>query len=154
MAANSPTLPVLGEGDTIIHRALQTAQENRLIPQPGPGDRGATRPVGETVTRRKKKKAARPAAPKSAKAQASAAKERDSAISAALMKGASLTPEGTRHSGLMRGLLGGASIGMDIQSAMREYQIKKKQETAAAAAMKMNQAPVAAGIGTPSNVPF
>lgn len=155
MAAKPQQFPTLGkdsDGNTIIDRALQTAQQNRVaIPR---GEAASDKPVGKTVTRSRRKRPVRPSAPKSARTQASAAKARDNEISAALMKAQSMVPQGTRHSGLMSGLFGGASVGMDIQSALREYQVTKKQETAAAAAMKMNQAPVAAGIGTPSNVPF
>ncbi len=155
MAARQQQFPTLGkdsDGNTIIDRALATATKNRVgIPR---GEAASDKPVGKTVSRAKREATSRPAAPKSVAAQVSAAKERDSEISAALMKAQSMVPQGTRHSGLMSGLLGGASVGMDIQSALREYQANKKRETAAAAAMKMNQAPIAAGIGTPSNVPF
>ncbi len=156
MAATSPKLPARGkggEGDTIIDRAMRTAKSRQLIPQPGPADRGATEPAGKTVTRTKRKKPVRPAAPKGAKAQASAAVLRDQSISQALMKGAAVVPQSS-ISGTLRGLLTGASVGLDLRSALVSYQQRKRQETAAAAALKMNQAPVAAGTGTPSNVPF
>lgn len=154
MAAKSPKLPVRGkggEGDTMIDRAMRTAKSRTLIPQPGPADRGATEPVGKTVTRTKRKKPARPAAPKSAKARVSAEALRDQSISQALMKGAAVVPQSS-VSGTLRGLLTGAAVGLDLRSALASYQQRKRQETAAAAALKMNEAPVAAGTGTPFNV--
>lgn len=141
-----------GEGDTIIDRALATSRKRRLIPQPEQRDRGATTPKGRRVTRKGKKKPERPST-KTGKRAARETKEveRSRSISQALLKGASMVPE-SPISGTLRGLLGGASVGLDLQGAMIRYNQRKRAETVANAALKMD-----AGqpfVPTPSNTPF
>lgn len=141
-----------GEGNTIIDRALATARKRRLIPQPEQRDRGATTPKGQKVTRKGKKKPKRPST-KTGKREPTETKEveRSRSISQALLKGAAMVPE-SPISGTLRGLLGGASVGLDLQAAMIKHNQRRRAETVANAAMKMNASqPVAP---TPSNTPF
>lgn len=137
--------------DSIIEKAMRKSNKDRLIPKPEGEDRGSEVPKGKRVKRAKADKPERPEAEKS-KATASPEVERGSSISAALLKGAALTPDFS-YSGTLRGLLGGASVGMDIDTALTQYRQKKAAETAASAAMSMGNKGMPKG-ETPSNVPL
>lgn len=138
----------------MVDRAMRTARKRRLIPQPEGADKGEETPKG--VKARRRAATAGPRRPDtqsgkgSPKAGRSAEVERGESISQALMKGAAMVPQ-SPVSGTLRGLLGGASVGMDIDVALEGYRQRKKEETAANAAMQMDQPMVSPP--TPSNVP-
>lgn len=144
--------PGKGGKSTMIERAMRTAKKRSLIPQPSGKDKGETTPRGKKVTRRTTKKPDRPdtSVSKSRKDDLSPEEKRSMSISQALLKGAALVPDSS-ISGALRGLLGGASVGLDIGTALQAYNRRKKEETAANAAMQMFQKQ--AEISTPSNVP-
>jgi hypothetical protein len=121
----------------MFERAQATANKRRLIPQPGEKDKGDVAPKTKTMKRMKPAKPARPSTkvPKATMAE-SAETERGMSISQALLKGAAMVPE-SGISGTLRGLLGGASVGIDLNVALERYRQRKKEETAANAAMQM-----------------
>jgi hypothetical protein len=59
--------------------------------------------------------------------------ERSRGLSEALMKGAAVVPNFS-GSGALRGLLSGASVGMDIDNALSTYKRRNRQASLAAAA--------------------
>ncbi len=145
--------PGRGGKSTMIERAMRTASKNRLIPQPSGQDKGETTPRGRKVKRKTPKKPDKPdtLVSKSRKEDASPEEKRSMSISQALLKGAALVPDSS-ISGALRGLLGGASVGLDIETALQAYSGRKREETAANAAMKMVQP--RAEVTTPSNGPW
>lgn len=130
--------PAQGGEQTMFSRAQGAASKLRLIPQPGEGDFGADEPKSKTVKRTKPTRPKRPDTSTGSKKEtmASPGEERGMSISQALLKGAAMVPE-SGVSGTLRGILGGASVGMDIGTALDKYNRRKREETAANAAMKM-----------------
>ncbi len=153
MAAANDDFPGKGGKNTMVDRAMRKAKKSSLIPQPSERDKGETTPRGKRVTRRVSEKPSRPdtSVRKSTEGDVSAAEKRSMSISQALLKGAALVPDSS-VSGTLRGLLGGASVGLDIGTALQAYNRQKKEETAANAAMQMSQ--TQAKVATPSNVPW
>lgn len=152
MATANDDFPGRDGGNTMIERAMRTAKRSSLIPQPSGKDKGESTPRGKRVKRRVSEKPDKPdtSVGKSRKEEASPDEKRSMSISQALLKGAALVPDSS-ISGALRGLLGGASVGLDIGAALQAYTRQKKEETAANAAMQMSQ--TQAKVATPSNVP-
>lgn len=132
--------------DTMIDRAMRSAKKKSVGAKPIPSPET---PQGKMIKRPTR---ARPTPPSTAmpKGTESPEVERGQGLSAALLKGAALAPGG-RAGGVLRGILGGASVGLDIGTALTKYNQTKQRETAANAAMKMDQPTYSPP--TPSNVP-
>ena len=136
--------------DTLVDRAMR--KKKRLIPQPAAEDKGAETPRAKMDMRQSRGKPTRPDTKVGARSagKPSAEMERGQSISQALLRGASMVQQ-SPVSGTLRGLLGGASVGMDIDVALEGYRQRKKEETAANAAMQMEQPVVQPP--TPTNFP-
>lgn len=122
--------PAERENGTMIERAMRTAKSRSLVARPG------DRPKGRTVKRDKKAKPKRPAVPSAKRKVEAPEAERSASISQALLKGAALVPESS-ISGTLRGLLGGASVGLDIEAALTRYNQRRRDATVANAAMQL-----------------
>lgn len=123
-------------GDTMVERAMRSATKMRGASQPGADEAD---PKSTTVKRTQFTKPARPGTATASKGMKdmSPEEQRGQSISQALLKGAAMVPE-SRFSGTLRGLLGGASVGLDIGTALEQYRRMKRDETAANAAMRMS----------------
>lgn len=126
-----------GSGDTMIERAMRTAEKMRGVSKPK--DKGEETPKSTTAKRTQFAKPPKPdTSAGGGKGKVSPEEQRGQSISQALLKGAAMVPE-SRYSGTLRGLLGGASVGLDIGTALDKYRRQKLDETAASAAMKMSE---------------
>ena len=124
-------------GDTMVERAMQTAKEMRGV-STKPKDEDKDTPKTTTARRTQLAKPPKPdVSAGGGKGRVSSEEQRGQSISQALLKGAAMVPNSS-ISGTLRGLLGGASVGLDIGSALDKYRRQKLDETAATAAMKMS----------------
>jgi hypothetical protein len=125
-----------GENSTMVERAMRSAEKMRGV---------STKPEDEATpqpTTAKRTQFAKPPKPDTSAGggklgKVSPEEQRGQSISQALLKGAAMVPNSS-FSGTLRGLLGGASVGLDIGTALDKYRRQKLDETAATAAMKMS----------------
>ena len=120
-----------------LKRSQPRKEAQRIMPS---GAQPSDRPQSIKVTQPPKTKLTPPSTAVSAPSKTgmggTAESTRDTSISAALMKGAAMVPP-SRNSGLLRGVLSGASVGMDIENALNTYRASKNQNTAQNALVNM-----------------
>jgi len=128
-------------GDTMVERAMRTAKEMSGVSRSEDEDKETPRPT--TTKRTQFAKSPKPdTLVGRGRGGVSPEEQRGQSISQALLRGAAMVPDSSM-SGTLRGLLGGASVGLDIGTALDKYRRQKLDETAATAAMKMSQPAIA-----------